>query len=24
MRTAAALDCELDFTDCVRRKLVGR
>ena len=23
-RTAAALDCELDFTDCVRRKLVGR
>jgi len=24
MRTAAGLDCELDFTDCVRRKLIGR
>ena len=23
-RTAAGLDCELDFTDCVRRKLIGR
>jgi hypothetical protein len=24
MRTAVALDCELDFADCVRRKLIGR
>jgi len=23
-RTAAGLDCELDFTDCVRRKVIGR
>ena len=23
-RTAAALDCELDYTDCVRRRLIGR
>jgi hypothetical protein len=23
-RTAAGLDCELDFSDCVRRKLIGR
>lgn len=23
-RTAAGLDCELDYTDCVRRKLIGR
>ena len=21
---AAGLDCELDYTDCVRRKLIGR
>jgi len=23
-RSAAGLDCELDFTDCARRKLIGR
>jgi hypothetical protein len=23
-RLAAGLDCELDYTDCVRRKIVGR
>ena len=23
-RTAAGLDCELDFTDCVRRRVIGR
>jgi len=23
-RTAAGLDCELDYTDCVRRRLLGR
>jgi hypothetical protein len=23
-RTAAGLDCELDFTECVRRKIIGR
>jgi hypothetical protein len=23
-RFAAGLDCELDFTDCVRRKVIGR
>ena len=23
-RTAAGIDCELDFVDCVRRRLIGR
>jgi hypothetical protein len=23
-RSAAGLDCELDYTDCVRRRLIGR
>lgn len=23
-RSAAGLDCELDFTDCIRRKIIGR
>jgi hypothetical protein len=23
-RWAAGLDCELDYTDCVRRRLIGR
>jgi len=23
-RSAAGLDCELDYTDCVRRRIIGR
>ena len=23
-RTAAGIDCELDYTDCVRRRVLGR
>jgi hypothetical protein len=23
-RWAAGIDCELDYTDCVRRRLIGR
>jgi len=23
-RSAAGLDCELDYTDCVRRRVIGR